>query len=308
MKVVKFILYSLLGLSLVSGLLSWYLYAKDYGSYFHERKGTLARVEVEPVGGDSLLEKSWLTLHNSDGFKVDYGMLVPRQKGRKYPVVVLMGGKATGKYAVDYAIGIENVIIVAPDYAYEPREKYTLFQFLSDVPEIRTALVDVIPSVMLVTDYLWQRDDVDTTKLVLLGYSFGAPGVPPVIANDRRAAVAAIVYGGGDLHSLIRHNVRRYESELVSEFVGSLSGLLLRPLEPLRYIEAVSPTPLIMINGTHDEQVPRTNTEMLFERAREPKKQIWLDSKHVHPRNIELTKLIVKTLSEELRSLNILPQ
>jgi dienelactone hydrolase len=289
-----------------SFIAGWYFYTRDYGSYFAKRHGKLAHVDLRLTGGDTLTERSWVTLENEDGFTVDCGMLTPKEKGRRFPAIVLLGGKATGKYAVNYALGIRDVIVVAPDYPYDPRDSYTLIEFLSDVPEIRKALLDMVPAVMLVTDYLWQRNDVDTTKMVLLGYSFGAPFVPCIISHDRRAAVAAMVYGGGELRSLIRHNVRRYEGPLMSEFVGLLGGLLLRPLEPLRYVNEVAPTPLIMINGADDEQIPRQNAERVYDKAREPKRIIWLESRHVDVSDAELTKLIVTTLTEELSRLKIL--
>jgi fermentation-respiration switch protein FrsA (DUF1100 family) len=124
--------------------------------------------------------------------------------------------------------------------------------------------------------------------------------------HDRRAAVAALVYGGGDLNSLIRHNVRRYEGPATSTFVAALGALLLRPIEPLRYAEDISPTPLIMINGTHDEQIPSANAQLLYEKAREPKNILWLESRHVHPQNVDLTRRIVETLVAELRRLGVL--
>jgi dienelactone hydrolase len=289
-----------------------YFYVKDYGEYFYSRRATLARSEVRAAGGGPLFEKSWLTLRNSEGFTVECGMLVPRRDDRgtgtqrRYPAIILMGGKATGKHAVDYTLDIQDVIIVAPDYAYEPRESYNVTQFLADVPAARLALLDMVPAVMLVTDYLFHRPDVDSTRLVLLGYSFGAPFVPCIIAHDRRAAVAAMVYGGAGLPSLIRHNVRRFEGPAFSELVAQIGGILLRPLEPLRYVEQIAPIPLILINGIHDEQIPRENVEMLYSRAREPKKIIWLESAHVNQRNVDLTRLIVKTLKSELTELQIL--
>lgn len=283
-----------------------YFHTKDYSGYFAERRGILVDMQLTAAGEDSVYQKSWLTLVSNSGLRTECGLLVPRETGKRYPAIVLLGGKATGKYAIDYAIGISNVIIAAPDYPYEPREKYTVPGFIADVPEMRTALMDMVPSVMLLTDYLFTREDVDTTRIVLLGYSFGAPLVPPIFVNDRRAAVAALVYGGGDLHTLIRHNVGRYEGPVVSEFVAQLGALLLRPLEPLRYIGHVSPTPLLMINGTHDEQIPRANTEQLFQAAKEPKNIIWLESQHVHPRNEELTRQIITLLESELMKLEVL--
>jgi dienelactone hydrolase len=288
-----------------------FIFTRAVSPAFHTSKGDLRRVSLDPVGTDSLFDRSWLTLESSTGLTVVSGMLTPslgatpRAAGQRFPAVVLLGGKATGKYAVDYALGIQNIILVAPDYPYEPRASYTVTEFLGDVPAIRQAILDMFPSVMLVIDYLTTRADVDTTKIVLLGYSFGAPFIPAIAASDRRAAAAAIVYGGGGLRRMIRHNVRRYRGPLESELVGSVSGLLLRPVEPLRFAEGISPTPLVMINGTEDEQIPRQCTMALFERAGEPKTLLWIESGHVHPRNVDLTQKIIASLSQELQRLGI---
>ena len=291
----------------------WYFYTQDFSEYFQKRDGVPFVVEEEEAGQDSLFQKSWVRLRTEDGFSVLSGVLAPHDTSRvdsshsrRYPAIIVLGGKATGRYAVDYALDIRNVVLVAPDYPYEPRDSYTIPEFLWDVPEIRGALVDMVPSVKLIMDYLARRPDVDMTRIVLLGYSFGAPFVPVIMAHDRRPAVAAMVYGGGDMTSLIRHNVARYEGEAISGAVGWLAGLLLRPMEPLRFADRIAPTPLVMINGTEDEQVPRANTMLLYEAAREPKKLIWIDSRHVHPRNVELTRRIIATLRGELVTLNIL--
>lgn len=282
-----------------------YLYTKDYSTYFQNRRGKPSRATLRQAGGDSLTRRFWLTVENADGFKVECGVLTPRDTTKRYPAIVLLGGKATGKHAIDYALDIRDVIIVAVDYPYEPRETYPLVEFFVDVPAIRKALIDMVPSVMLLTDYLVQRSDVDTTKLIMLGYSFGAPFVPCIIAHDRRAAVAAMVYGAGELRTLIRHNVARYEGSVAGEFVGLLGGLLLRPVEPMRYIDEVSPTPLIMINGTEDEMIPRENVELLYDHARQPKSIKWIDSKHVNPNNPELTRVIIGQLKTELAALGL---
>lgn len=294
--IIFFLILFLLTLSVI-----FYLSSRDETQYFHERHGSLAEI-VERR--DST--KSWITLRNSDGFKVECGLLVPKDSSKRYPAVILLGGKATGKFAINYALDIDNLIILALDYPYEPRESYTIWTALWDVPAIRKALIDMVPAAMLATDYLFRRSDVDTTKLVILGYSFGAPFVPVISSVERRISVAAMVYGGGDLTSMIRHNVARYESMWMSELAGRLGGLLLRPLEPLRYADKISPTPIVMINGVNDEQIPRYNTEVFFNAALEPKKLIWLESRHVRPDNTDLTRRIVATLKDELRRLKIL--
>src|SRR5512141_475229 len=102
---------------------------------------------------------------------------------------------------------------------------------------------------MLIIDYLARRPDVDPARIVLVGYSFGAQFVPCLAALDRRPAVAVMVFGGGDLRGMIRVNMRRLAGKARGEAVGLLGSLLLRPLEPLRYADRISPVPLLMLNG-----------------------------------------------------------
>jgi dienelactone hydrolase len=307
-KAVKLFLLIVIAAILLLALCGIYIVTRDYGDYFIETKGTLAESKTTPFAVDTLFSRGWLSIRSDAGLNVECGLLVPANERlyQRYPAVILLGGKATGKHAVDYALGIRNVIIVAPDYPYTPRESYTFTQFLSDLPEMRKAALDLVPSVMLLTDYLSRRPDVDTTKIILLGYSFGAPFIPCIAAHDKRAAVAVIVFGGGDIRGMIRHNVRRYEGPFVSELVSILGELLLRPLEPLRYADAISPMPLLMINGSEDEQIPAKYTEDLYARAKEPKRLVWLEARHVNPRNVDLTRLIVATLKHELVQMNVL--
>jgi pimeloyl-ACP methyl ester carboxylesterase len=306
----RLISWVLLGTALVLGLLLLalvYVSMKDYDAEFAFTKGRLVAASLEPAGTREEGKRYWLTLRGDHGLTTECGLLVPAGRSGPFPAIVLLGGKTTGKYAVDYALGVRDVIIIAPDYPYTPRNSYTLLEVLSDLPAIRQTLFDMIPSVGLAMDYLWTRDNVDTGKVVLVGYSFGAPYVPYLTSHDRRFAAAIMVEGGGDLQSLIRFNVRRYKGPLFSSLVGFLSGVLLRPLEPLRHVKDVSPTPLVMINGEYDEQVPRKNTEVLFDAAREPKRLIWLPARHVHPRDTTLTRTIIKVLVNELSVLGVIP-
>ncbi len=300
-------LFSIVSVIVLTAAILVYFSFKDYEAEFSRIKGKLAFASLERAGQSGESSRYWLTLKGDAGLTTECGLLVPPGRGVRYPAFILLGGKTTGKYAVDYALGVKDAIILAPDYPYTPRDTYSVIDVMTDLPAVRQALFDMVPATGLALDYLWTRGDVDTGKVVLLGYSFGAPFVPVLASRDRRFAVAAMVYGGGDVQSMIRYNVRRYEGPLFSDFVAFLSGLLLRPLEPLRYVQNVSPTPLIMINGEQDEQVPRRNTEMLFEAAREPKRLVWLPSHHVNPRDTALTRTIIRTLNRELSRYGIVP-
>jgi dienelactone hydrolase len=201
----------------------------------------------------------------------DYGELFQERRGRLAGVEEISRGTDS--------FGVRDVMVLAVDYPYQARPSYTVATFLRDVPALREALFEVFPSIMLVMDYLRTRPDIDTPRIVMLGYSFGAPFVPCVAAHERRFAAA-----------------------------GMLAGFLLEPVEPMKYAGRISPIPLVMINGTEDEQIPRENAERFFAAASEPKVIRWIESRHVHPRNLELTRLILATLSAELRRLHVLAE
>ncbi len=164
----------------------------------------------------------------------------------------------------------------------------------------------MVPSVILAIDSLSRRAEVDTSKIILLDYSFGVPFVPCIVARDHRPAVAAMVFGGGDLYCLIRDNLQRYQDPVTSGFVAFLSALLLMQIEPMLYASLISPMPLVMINGTEDRQIPPRFAGMFLNRARQPEKITWLKARHMNPRNVDLTDAIIDTLNSEFDKMDIL--
>ena len=88
-------------------------YNNDYSSKFKEEKGKLQSINIQDAASDPLYAKSWLTLTNDRNLTVECGMLTPRASAKRVPAVILLGGKATGKYAIDYAMDIRDVIIIA---------------------------------------------------------------------------------------------------------------------------------------------------------------------------------------------------
>jgi len=262
--------------------------------------------ETRPYATDAHFVRSSLMLTHIDGTRVECGLLEPRERGPRRPGILVMAGREMGRRAVDHVTGIKNVVVVAIDYGYEPRPSYTIRELIRDLPEVRRAALAVVPSARLALEYLRQRPDVDPTRIALLGYSFGAPLVPRIAAEDQGLAVAGMIYGGGNLRTLIAHNMRRSKGWLMSQFAGIMASVLLRPLDPLHHAGDVAPTRLLMVNGSLDEVIPRKNAEALYRRALSPKKIIWLDSRHITAKNHELTRRITSVIRDELVAMQLL--
>jgi dienelactone hydrolase len=273
----------------------------DPKAAFQSRKGSLASVRVRETGlGPPGLERSLLTLESTSGLRVDVGLLAPAGGAGRHPAVLLLAGNAAGERSIDEAPDAEGVVTLALGYGYVPPEGAGPFRDLLDVPRARRALMDVVPGALLAHEYLLGRKDVAPSRVALVGVSFGALYVPVVAAQDRRFAAAVMVEGGGDLASLLRGNLALAGAPLLARPGGWLGARLLRPLEPLRYAGAVSPTPLVMINAASDVLVPRANAEALFAAAAEPKEIVWLQEEHVHTGDRRLLERVAEAVRAAL--------
>jgi dienelactone hydrolase len=164
----------------------------------------------------------------------------------------------------------------------------------------------MVPSVMLAVDHVSRLPLVDTNRVILVGYSFGSPFVPSMMAVDLRIDVGVMAYGGGEVSSLIYHNVRRTEGPGFSALIGAAASVLLRPIEPVRFAPLIAPRTALMINGTDDERIPRENVDALWMALEAPKEQVWIESAHVHPTNVELTRMIIGEMKQALERKGIL--
>jgi hypothetical protein len=75
----------------------------------------------------------------------------------------------------------------------------------------------------------------------------------------------------------------------VASWIGSL---VVSPLEPLKYIDRISPRPLFMLNGTGDPRMPTRCSLLLHEKAKQPKTIRWIQSGHIHVRSEEFHRLV----------------
>ena len=95
---------------------------------------------------------------------------------------------------------------------------------------------------------------VDAERVVYAGLSLGSIVGATYVAHDPRPRAAALALGGGG-------------------FGGPSS-------DPARHVHRIAPRPLLFVNATRDELVPRASTEALYAAASDPKEIHWFDSGH----------------------------
>jgi fermentation-respiration switch protein FrsA (DUF1100 family) len=82
----------------------------------------------------------------------------------------------------------------------------------------------------------------------------------------------------------------------------------LEPEDPTHFIPRIAPRPVLLVNGRGDRQIPEASARMLFEAAREPKRQVWLDTPHRIQGEPELTALVSGAVFSWMRERGWLPR
>lgn len=220
----------------------------------------------------------------------------PAESGQQYPALLILGGFRTGRHSIDYIPPTHGVVLFALDYPYEgKRSGLNVGEFLIALPAMRRAILRTVPAAMLAVDYLLTRPDVDPDRIVLVAGSVGALFAPAIAATDPRIAGVALLFGGGDIRTLLATNARQDLGWLTRP--GAWLGKILTcPVEPLRHIGDISPRPVFMLNGSEDLGIPAHNSRLLHRAAQEPKTIRWIDAGHVVLQSQEFHDLVSQEL------------
>jgi dienelactone hydrolase len=279
---------------------------RDFTAHFQRNKGRVAEFKMPPIQRDAGSALFGLTLVNNHGLQVTGAVRVPSTGGGPYPALLLLGGLRTGRHVLDYVGELQGTILIALDYPYEGNKgDMGVGEFLANLPAMRRAVMNTVPAAMLAVDYLFSRPDVDTDRITLIGGSVGALFAPAIAASDERIGAVGLIFGAGDVSSLIAANVD-LPSPLPT-LASWIGGTLLSPLEPLKYIDRISPRPLLLLNGTDDPRMPERCSRLLHENAGEPKTIQWIPSGHIHIRDKEFHIKVRKLLEDWLMENRLIP-
>lgn len=288
---------------LAAGGTLWLL--RDPRPRFVERRSQLLSADEGPETRASGHGSRSVTLRAANGLRVDLLLRYPAPAESRVanhaprPVFLILGGYRTGDRAAALVENTHGTIIAAMAYPYNGPLNPKGLAVLPLVPAIRTAILDTPPSVLLAIDYLRSRPDVDSTRIELVGASFGVPFVSIAAAMDPRVSRLWLVHGAGRPLRLIERGLERSIPWAPLRWpVAHLANVLASGprLAPEKWVAQVAPRPVIMINASEDERLPRAAIDALHESARQPREVIWLPGGHVQPNREEVIRSLVETV------------
>ena len=130
-------------------------------------------------------------------------------------------------------------------------------------------------------DYLLRLNDVDKSRLSLMGFSGAAMSTVYCAANDKRifsvaaCACPARFFGISDFRKTEQFLAHCRQVGIIrdSNFPPSVEKWVrgFDEVKPIKWIQKISPRPLLIIHGENDQTVPLSHARELYRKAKEPK-------------------------------------
>lgn len=247
------------------------------------QRASLDLVHRELIEKDSLEHLYSLRLVDPGGDSVVAFLRRPAAiaSGEQLPGIVLVAGRATGRRAAQVIPGPLEGVVLAVEYPRalaEDLSAWTLLRRLSSIGQSAYQMPRILTGAAA---FLADQPAIDANRLALVGVSFGVP-FAAVAGKDPIFRGVALHHGGANLDLLLRTNLP-IENAALRAAVAGFTAWYLRPLDPEQHVGAIAPTPLLLVNGLHDELVPIRSARELREAARPPVRQIWLPHNHLMP-------------------------
>ncbi len=241
--------------------------------------------------GGALLEYR-LDLMSVNGEVVPTLLSIPKDAGEAPPVVILLHGYGGDKEDLIEAAGplaqrgYAAASIDAQYHGERRREGRNMYS--ADSNMTINAFVQTVVDVRRLIDHLETRDDVDASRIGLVGASMGALLGTIVSGVEERIDVPVLVVGGGNMSIMLAESQlsRVIEIRALLEEEGRTVeevAVELECIDPINFVANISPRPLLMINGLKDDIVPVASNRALYAKADRPKRIVWYDTGHDVP-------------------------
>ncbi len=235
-----------------------------------EPLGLWQRPEPAPESHPDL--RALASEYTSRGDRVPGRLLLPPTGDGPFPLVLLQHGNQGSKDA-PYMLAVaapwvrNGVAVASIDFPlHGERANAKLMKLLGEAlggegkptpageavlrEFVRQAVIDLQRAL----DAAEELPRVDARRVAYAGLSLGSIVGATFCAIDPRPCAAALVLGGG--------------------------GFGPPEVDPAHHVGRFAPRPILFINASRDERVPRAAAEALYAAAGEPKEMLWFDSAH----------------------------
>ncbi len=202
---------------------------------------------------------------------------VPKNVPRPVPVIIFVHGvkdhkeadymRLGHKYMLDSAYAVMRIDVAnhgdrkIHEHNYDFAKGYRFWT--------RDIIAQTVFDLRRAVDFLETRSEIDQERIGYFGISLGGVIGTVFCGVDDRIKVPVIALAGGGLNLIFKFDALSTET---ANYVSII--------DPINFVEKISPRPLLMLNAEKDEVIPPFSTKLLYDKAKEPKRIVWYPTKH----------------------------
>jgi uncharacterized protein len=249
------------------------------------------------------------TIKGAQGDSVPVLLILPGEASatNKVPGVVVLhgkGGRIEEMLIVGQFLATRGYASVIPEIVGHGARRTAGAPnlFGGEANPLRDGIIESVQDIRRAVDLLTQQPEVDANRIGLTGYSLGAILGTMVTAVEPRIQTSVLVVGGGDWKTILGQSQERDAAARRAQgTVNPDDFKKLEDVDPVNFAAHIAPRPLLFINGKQDNIIPEAAAKALFDAAKEPKQQIWLNAGHFLPPT-ETGRLTIEWFDEKLKN------
>jgi len=148
-----------------------------------------------------------------------------------------------------------------------------------------------------IIDYLQTRPDIAGDRIYMVGGSFGAMSSAIVASMDERPKAVVMAHGGANLSKVLSGPEIKRQAGPIYWPARLLIHYFLSVADPAKYVGAISPRPVLFINGKTDIVITLDAANAFFDAANEPKERLLYEGPHIGEDPEEIPMLIEDALA-----------
>jgi dienelactone hydrolase len=196
-------------------------------------------------------------------------------------VVVVLGGLATGRRAVDLVHPDLPYSVASLDFAWTGPSKLTGLELLWRAPQIQRDLMRTATALRDLIAALERDARVGGGRIYVIGASFGSP-IATLVAVAVRPAGLVLLYGFADHATLLEYRLRPYVgSATLRRWVAGAGAALTANLDASNTLPRLCGTPVLVVAATDDRDLPLKCSDALWRAACSPRHRVDLPGGHL---------------------------
>lgn len=202
-------------------------------------------------------------------------LYLPKDAARTHPAVLLQYGSG-GNKSTNYIVALgqqfvaKGFVVLTIDSPHKgerkPKDGRGLLAAFAEQGQFQWYCGDYSRAV----DYLVTRPEVDPGRVGYAGVSWGAITGVTFTAHDPRIKAMASIVGGGNFMGTIADKV-----QMPAETIA-----IAKTFDPVYHVGMIAPRPLLLLNVTKDQLVPRFFSDALHAAAGKGAKKVWVETDH----------------------------